>query len=145
MFISLSNIAEVNAMQVQPMSGGLISTSADVNYCNLSYSYWEYEWLTENWVKASQYTVTTSVTVESSTTLSATVSTIMKPDLSASFGITYGTSVSTSSEIGTEIPADSSRNSKLRFKALVRHYKAFRCLLWVSRSMDSQHFFRQFL
>lgn len=114
----------INVYAVSICSGGLVSTTYSKPTYSLVNTYYNYEFLTEHWAKASSYKVGKIVKFSSSFTttggVSATIPSTVKKTLSAS--ISYGTSVSTESSIDTVIPANSKKNSKLRFKAQMKKY-----------------------
>ncbi len=116
------NVVHVDAKAISPRSGGLVSSSQTVKSCKLKRTYWKYTDLVDDWAKTSQYTVKKNVTVSTSCTISCGLTASAQKELSAKMGITYGISVSTSSSIGRTIPADSSRNSKLRHKVQMKEF-----------------------
>lgn len=119
--IGLYSIKIVDASDelATPKSGGFVSREILVNSVSRAGSYWYYKDLTQFWGKNSKYIVEETVTVESSNTLSMGVIFEIEEALNIQYGVTYGTTVSNSSKIGREFPADSSKDSKLRFKVLM--------------------------
>ena len=119
---ALDNNIDSKSDNSQQRSGGLISSSYEIIYCNLVSTTTDKTYLTSSWSKASSYTVNSTVTKSSSTTLSIGINSTLKDKLKSNYNISYGTSVSTSSSIGTILPADSTRNSKLVYSVQMKKY-----------------------
>ena len=115
-------IKPVNATDIMPYSGGLVSTSTQVTSCTLKEKKWVYTDLVDDWAYTSKYIVSKKVTKSSSTTLSIGINAQIKEDLSANYNVSYGITVSTENSIGREIPADKTKYSKLRHKVLMKTY-----------------------
>lgn len=122
--LSLANVVTVNAADVNSpaRSGGAIKTSFDVTKCTLISTTWNYTDLVSAWAKCSSYTVKKTVTKGTTTTVTASVAASAAEQLTAKMGITYGTSVSTATSIGRVLPANASRNSKLRYKVQMKKF-----------------------
>lgn len=119
---SADDLENSESIEVAPRSGGWVSSTTTLKKCTFMRDEWEYKYLTNDWAPAMNYTVSSTVTVSSSTTLSVGLSGGAKDSFNAQTNLTYGTSVSTASSVGTTIKADPSRNSKLRFEAKKKRY-----------------------
>lgn len=120
MFLVMSNLIGVNAQEIKPRSGGIVSTSQSIKSCGSVSTFWRYIDLVETWGKRSNYTVQKSTQISTSSTISVALTANASEQLSAKMGITYGSSVSTSASIGMDFPANSSKYSKLRYRVQMK-------------------------
>lgn len=121
-FLVLTQIVPIQAAEITPYSGGVVSTTTSVTKCTLSSTYWTYTDLVDAWGKCSNYTVSRVITKSSSSTINAGIVYQATDELSLKMGIEYGTTVSTSASIGRTFPADASRNSKLRYRVQMKKF-----------------------
>lgn len=121
--LAVANINNIKAKEITPRSGGLVKTTYTLKSCTQNGKAWYNDTdLVDAWAKCSSYEVKKTVTKGTTTTLNTELVLKVKKDLSAKMGISYGTSVSTSSSIGRILPADASRDSKLRYRVQIKKF-----------------------
>lgn len=117
-----TDLNDIEKVEANPKSGGFVSREYVVNQLYKNETYWDYTYLTNAWAYASSYTVTSSTSTTSTSTFSVEIEAKLKENIKSTFGYNYANSVSTAESIGITIPADSTRQSKLRYEVKMQRF-----------------------